>query len=380
MTLPTEILHVILKYLDSDLCNIALISNNFEQIVNDVKYDLVKEFIDNHTHFKIVAERHCENKYDFINYEVYLLIKYKYQSLLSGYDEYIELFRLSAKDGDSEMLKFLLNLYDYNVADELDNYFDMVLRLSILYNRLSVLKTITTHPTIDIILNFNNNELIEVSIGYGRLEILEYLLSFDYVKNSISKKDWCQYAINAAKSNRLKIIKFIVEKKLIKPGEVFNDMLANAVVVGNLDIVKYLVNLPKKYKVNPTCCNNIILGVAVEHGHLDILKYFVSLSQYNINPAANNNELVSVAAQFNRLEILKYLVSLPKKYNIKVSDRCNEPIKWAIEKNNQEIIDYLLSLPEEYKVNSQESLIPTVFSFLYFVAIILIPVIYALYY
>lgn len=179
-----------------------------------------------------------------------------------------------------------------------------------------------------------DNKPLEAASIFGYSEIVKYL-----VENGANVTD--NALIWASRSGNLELVKYLVDHGANIHANNENSLLT-AVVSGYLDIVKYLVERGANFHLN----NDNMLILASHYGRLEIVKYLVDKgANINAENEKNGNALQQASSQ-GHLEIVKYLI------NRGAIER--NALKGAAAYGHLEIVKYLL-LSQRIDINTISS-------------------------
>ncbi|XP_065682444.1 alpha-latrotoxin-Lg1a-like [Hydra vulgaris] len=325
-----EHLHI-LKYFHSKSLNLRGSKNLIAYAVlngnlNIIKYLISQNYNVNNDAFIAVVRNEYLDILDYFHFELNL----------RGSEN---LIYYAVLNNNLNMIKYLISL-NYKVNDQ--TFF-----IATLDGRLHILKYFLFELNLR-----GSDDLINVAVKKGYLDIIKYLISLNYKVNENAFIEAVENNhlldndtfIIAAKNRYLHILKYLHSKLNLRGPD---DLIDIAVIKGYLNVVKYLISL--NYKVNE---NTFI--VTVENNHLHILKYLhsklnlrgpnnlidIAIKEGYLDKSFTNK--VDFAVKINKFDILKLLIQLGE-----------QGTDWAVinaaQNGNLDIVKYLIFL--NYKVN-----------------------------
>lgn len=204
-------------------------------------------------------------------------------------DNVKEVLFTCAKYGHLEIIKFLMNNYNYDVCKN-------ILYISAEYGHLEIVKYIidTYYPRMK---HLHKDSALSISVKNGHSEIVSYLIA--------NKADYGYY---------------------------FNKLLSHSVEIGNFEIIRLLIENDSYNCV----LDDDLLWKSVEKGYFDIARFLVK-------KGCNTSNYISTSISTvwkDNVEIIKFLIEI----GIYINLFSYPIITDIIEYNSEKIFNYLLSL------------------------------------
>lgn len=132
---------------------------------------------------------------------------------------------------------------------------------------------------------FDSNKPIRLASQFGKLDVIQYLISLKPEWSGVSLFDGFPSAmVLAVENGHLHVLKYLFEFRNDEDFHFTNELLIIASESGKLDIMKYFLELDF-IQADPS--ESAVLRVACEMGFLDIVEFLMSLNgkgKYFINP------------------------------------------------------------------------------------------------